>query len=289
MPTALIILAAGQGTRMQSDLPKVLHMVAGAPLLAHAIESGRALEPSRIVIVAGHGAEAVEAAIADHEPAAEVVRQKEQLGTAHAVDQARAALDGFAGDAVVLYGDTPFITGETLARMAEARTRGADVVVLGFEAADPGRYGRLIVENGELLRIVEAKEASAEELAVTLCNSGVVMADRETLFSLIAEVGNDNAKGEYYLTDIVGIARARGLRAAAVSCPEEETMGCDTRADLARAEAIFQARKRREMLENGVTLEAADTVIFAWDTALGRDVTVEPYVVFAPGVTVETG
>lgn len=289
MPTALIILAAGQGSRMHSDRPKVLHEVAHAPLLVHAWMSGDSLAPERTVIVAGHGGDAVEAAAKAHDADVTVVRQTEQLGTAHAVAQARDALAGFKGDAIVLYGDTPFIRPETLEAMQAARAGGADVVVLGFEAAVPGRYGRLVAEGDRLERIVEAKDASAAELAITLCNSGVVAADASVLFDLIDQVGNDNASGEYYLTDIVALARAARMSARVVVCDEVETMGVNTRMDLAAAEAAFQARKRVEAMENGATLTAPETVHFAHDTALGRDVVVEPHVVFGPEVTVESG
>ncbi|MFY0633080.1 MAG: bifunctional UDP-N-acetylglucosamine diphosphorylase/glucosamine-1-phosphate N-acetyltransferase GlmU [Vannielia sp.] len=288
MGASLIILAAGQGTRMQSDMPKVLHRVAHAPLLAHAMQAGAALEPERVVVVAGHGAEAVEAAVAEIDDSAQVVFQEDRLGTGHAVLQARAALEGATGDAIVLYGDTPFIRPETLAAMLDARAaRG--VVVLGFEPADPARYGRLVMNGESLEEIVEYKDASAEQRAIGLCNSGVICADAAELFTLLDEVTDDNAAGEYYLTDIVAIARARGLSCGVVRCAEEETMGVNSRADLAAAEAAFQARKRAEALENGVTLTAPETVHFAWDTWIGRDASVEPYVVFGPGVTVETG
>ncbi|MBV7379088.1 bifunctional UDP-N-acetylglucosamine diphosphorylase/glucosamine-1-phosphate N-acetyltransferase GlmU [Maritimibacter dapengensis] len=289
MATALIVLAAGQGTRMNSDLPKVLHELGGLPLFAHALASGASLAPERAVLVAGHGAQAVTKAAATLDAEVEVVIQAEQLGTAHAVDQARAALTDFSGDAFVLYGDTPFIRPETLEAMAEARAGGADVVVLGFEADDPGRYGRLVMNGQELLRIVEFKDASDDERAITLCNSGVLAADTELLFELIAAVSNENASGEYYLTDIVGVARDRGLRAEAVTCAEAETLGINTRAELAAAEAQFQAMKRDEALENGVTLVARDSVFFAADTVIGRDAIIEPNVVFGPGVTVESG
>ena len=289
MAVHLIVLAAGQGTRMQSDLPKVLHRVADAPLLHHALASGLALGPERVVVVAGHGAEAVEASLTEVEPVPAVVRQAEQLGTAHAVAQARPALQGATGDALVLYGDTPFIRPGTLERMAAARAAGNAVVVLGFEAREPGRYGRLILDGERLDRIVEWKDASEADRSVTLCNSGVVMADLSVLWELIETVGNDNAAGEYYLTDIVAAARDRGLSATAVTCDEAETMGVDSRAALARAEAAFQARARSAALADGVTLVAPETVFFAHDTVLGRDVTVEPHVVFGPGVTVETG
>ncbi len=289
MATAAIILAAGQGTRMKSDLPKVLHELAGAPLFAHALASARALQPDKIVLVVGHGGEAVAEAARAMDPDIVVVEQAEQHGTGHAVAQARDALAEFSGDVVVLYGDTPFISGGTLQKMQAARAAGHDVVVLGFEADDPGRYGRLLMNGDQLTGIVEFKDASDKERAITLCNSGVKMADAGTLFDLIAGVGNDNASGEYYLTDIVALARKRGLGATAVTCPEAETLGVNSRADLAAAEAVFQARARAQALDDGVTLVAPDTVHFSHDTVLGRDVVVEPNVVFGPGVTVETG
>ena len=289
MPVSLIVLAAGQGTRMLSDLPKVLHDLGGVPMFAHAVATGRALELERSILVAGHGFEAVEAAAQALDDDIVVARQTEQLGTAHAVLQAKQALAQVAGDAVVLYADTPFIRPQTLEAMAAARAEGADVVVLGFEAQDPGRYGRLVVEGGALTRIVEFKDATEAERAITLCNSGVVMAEAALLFELVGAVGNDNAAGEYYLTDIVEIARTRGLSSVAVRCDEAETLGINTRAELAAAEARFQARARAQALADGVTLIAPETVFFAQDTVLGRDALIEPNVYFGPGVTVETG
>lgn len=288
MSIALIVLAAGKGTRMQSDLPKVLHRIAHAPMLWHALRAGSALAPERTVVVAGHGADLVETSALEYDPEVRVVLQEEQLGTAHAVAQARPALDGFEGDAIVLYGDTPFISEATLNAMAEAR-RKHDIVVLGFDAADPARYGRLVTEGDDLLRIVEFKDATEEERALTLCNSGVVAADAQTMFELIEAVGNANASGEYYLTDIPGIARQRGLSATVVRCPEAETLGVNSRADLAAAEAAFQARARAELLDLGVTMPAPETVHLAWDTVIGRDSEIEQNVVFGPQVTVESG
>jgi bifunctional UDP-N-acetylglucosamine pyrophosphorylase / glucosamine-1-phosphate N-acetyltransferase len=288
MEVALILLAAGKGTRMQSDLPKVLHSVAHAPLLEHAMASGAGLSPARTVVVAGHGADLVRAAAEEFDETAVVVVQEEQLGTAHAVGQARSAMDGFDGVAIVLYGDTPFVQPETLDAMCAALDAN-DVVVLGFDAEDPARYGRLVMQGDALDRIVEFKDATDEERAITLCNSGVVACKSDLLFDLIDAVGNDNASGEYYLTDIVGIARDRGLRATAVTCPEAETMGVNSRADLAVADAAFQKRMRAAMLEDGVTLMAPDTVYFARDTYVGRDTVIEPNVVFGPGVTIESG
>ncbi len=288
MSIALIILAAGKGTRMESDLPKVLHRIAGAPMLIHAMQSGIALSPQRIIVVAGHGADLVQAAAQDYDTEAEMVIQAEQLGTAHAVAQARDALSGFDGDVLVLYGDTPFIRHETLEAMAVARAKH-DLVVLGFEAADPARYGRLVMQGESLERIVEFKDASDQERTITLCNSGVVSADAKTLFDLIDAVGNDNAGEEYYLTDIIGIARARGLSATAVTCDESETLGINSRAELARAEAAFQTRARAALLEDGVTMQAPDTVFLSYDTVIGRDAEIEPNVIFGPGVTIESG
>jgi bifunctional UDP-N-acetylglucosamine pyrophosphorylase/glucosamine-1-phosphate N-acetyltransferase len=288
MPVSLIVLAAGQGTRMNSDLPKVLHQVGAVPLLHHAMRAGQAMDPARSVVVAGVGAEAVTAAARAFDPAAEIVIQPEQLGTGHAVAQAAPLLAAEPGDTLVLYGDTPFIRAETLAAMREARARHA-VVVLGFRAADPGRYGRLIADGETLERIVEYKDADAATRAITLCNSGVICADTALLFDLVARLGNANAAGEYYLTDIVELARARGLSAGAVICDEAETMGVNTRAQLAAAEAQFQANARAAALADGVTLTAPDTVFFALDTVIGRDAVIGPNVIFGPGVTVETG
>ncbi len=218
-----------------------------------------------------------------------VVEQSEQRGTAHAVARARSALAGARGDVFVLYGDTPFIRPETLSGMAAARAGGAAVVVLGFEAADPGRYGRLVVEDGELARIVEWKDATDEERSITFCNSGVICADAEQIFELVEGVGNDNAAGEYYLPDIVAVARARGLRCATVACEEAETMGVNTRSELACAEAVFQSRRRAAALTEGVTLLAPETVYFAHDTNISRDTVIEQNVVFGPQVRIETG
>ncbi len=286
MAIALLVLAAGQGTRMNSDLPKVLHRLGAAPLVAHALAAGRALDPERVVVVAGHGAEVVSKAVAKLDPDAQIALQGEQLGTGHAVAQALPLLTGFEGRVIVLYGDTPFIRPETLEALSESP---ADVTVLGFEAADPGRYGRLIARGRDLDRIVEFKDATDEERVITLCNSGVIACDAALLADLVGGLGNDNAAGEYYLTDIVAAARARGLSAEVVTCPEAETLGINTRAELARAEALFQTRARAEALENGVTMVDPATVYFALDTFIGRDVVIGPHVVFGPDVTIESG
>ncbi|WP_417267058.1 bifunctional UDP-N-acetylglucosamine diphosphorylase/glucosamine-1-phosphate N-acetyltransferase GlmU [Celeribacter baekdonensis] len=287
MATALILLAAGQGTRMNSDLPKVLHPIGNAPMFAHALASGSALDPARTVVVVGHGGDQVAREAHKINEDILIARQDEQLGTAHAVLQAKEALDGFEGDVFILYGDTPFVSEETILRMAEARN-SHDVVVLGFEAADPGRYGRLVRDGDTLTRIVEYKDATEAERAITLCNSGLLAADSTVLFELLEQVGNDNASGEYYLPDIIEIAWKTGRTATAVSCTEAETLGVNTRTELARADGIFQAAKRTEALENGVTLMAPETVFFSLDTYLGRDAVIEPNVIFGPGVTVES-
>ncbi|MEI2808094.1 bifunctional UDP-N-acetylglucosamine diphosphorylase/glucosamine-1-phosphate N-acetyltransferase GlmU [Albidovulum sp.] len=286
MATALIILAAGQGTRMNSDLPKVLHEVAGAPLLVHAMIAGASVAPERTIVVTGHGAEAVAAVAHARDETVEIAHQDEQRGTGHAVAQALPLLDGFGGRVVVLFGDTPLIRPDTLRAMLAAPS---DVVVLGFEAADPGRYGRLIVHGGHLYSIVEWKDATEDQRAIRLCNSGVIAADAALLRRLVAGLDDKNASGEFYLTDIVAAARAGGLTAEVVTCPEAETLGVNTRADLAAAEGAFQAAMRAEMMAGGVTLTAPETVFFAHDTVVGRETVIGPNVVFGPGVTVESG
>ena len=288
MSVSLIVLAAGKGTRMNSDLPKVLHSLGAAPLLHHALQAGQALDPDQVVVVTGHGASLVEKAARAFDDSIEVVLQAEQLGTGHAVAQAAPLLANAAGDAIVLYGDTPFVRVETLQAMLDARADHA-VVVLGFHTMAPGRYGRLIVQGDTLERIVEFKDATDAERAVTLCNSGVICAEAGVLFDLVAQIGNDNASGEYYLTDIIALARANGLSAGVVICDEEETLGINTRTELSMAETAFQARMRAEALENGVTLADPATTYFALDTVIGRDTTIGPNVVFGPRVTVESG
>ena len=288
MQVSLIILAAGQGTRMNSDLPKVLHKLAAAPLLHHAMAAGRALEPERVVVVVGHGAEAVTRAAKAYDEGALVVVQAEQLGTGHAVAQAAPLLADATGEAIVLYGDTPFIRPETLQAMLDAREKHA-VVVLGFHTGEPGRYGRLLTSGDALLAIREYTDASDQERAVTLCNSGVICASARMLAELVGQIGNANASGEYYLTDIVELARAAGHSAGVVICDEAETLGINTRAQLADAEAEFQKRSRAGALEDGVTLTAPETVFFALDTFIGRDAVIGPNVIFGPGVTIESG
>jgi len=287
---AAVILAAGQGTRMRSPTPKVLHKVGGRTLLDRAIDAAQALGCSRIVVVAG----AHSPAVANHARARlgeeAVVIQDPPLGTGHAVRAAERVLANFAGDVLVAYADTPLLDAEAVAPLFEARARGADLAVLGFYAADPGAYGRLILGEGEALeRIVEAKDASPEELQVAACNSGVLAGPAALLFQLLSQVRNHNSKGEYYLTDVVGLARDRDLNVSAVFVDEARVLGVNAQAELAAAESAFQAARRAKALAEGVTMPAPDTVMFAFDTQLEPGVTVEPYVVFAPGVTVRAG
>ena len=289
MSIALIILAAGQGTRMNSDQPKVLHKLAGAPLLWHAMKTGAQIGADKTVVVVGHGGEAVEKSAQAFDPEAEIVWQREQNGTGHAVQQAASALDGFDGDAIILYGDTPFIRSETLETMLAAREDGSAVTVLGFNAEIPGGYGRLITDGSSLDAIIEAKDATDDQLSISLCNSGVICAPAPLLFDLLSGLTANNAGGELYLTDIVALARARDLPCRAIICDESETLGVNSRADLAAAEAAFQARSRTEAMENGVTMAAPDTVYFSYDTTIGRDVSIEPNVYYGPDVTVENG
>jgi len=287
-PRAAVILAAGRGTRMRSELPKVLHPVGGRPMLDWAIGLAKDSGCDEIVVV--YGAHAPEVGARAEQAGIKAALQDPPRGTGHAVQCAQDALAGFDGPLAVLFADTPLVGAETVERAFHAISGDADIAVLGFEPEEPGGYGRLILdEDGALERIVEAKDASPEERAVRLCNSGVMAAQASDMFSLLGEVRDDNAKGEYYLTDIVALGRARGLRAAAVRGDADEFMGVNSRADLAAAEAAFQARMRADAMARGVTLTAPETVFFSFDTAIEADVVVEPNVVFGPGVAIEGG
>ncbi|MEP9357671.1 bifunctional UDP-N-acetylglucosamine diphosphorylase/glucosamine-1-phosphate N-acetyltransferase GlmU [Sphingomonas sp. KR3-1] len=286
-PIAAIILAAGKGTRMKSDTHKVLHPIAGRPMLLHLIDSVKALGAEREVVVVGAGKEQVEAAV--HPLGVETAEQAEQLGTGHAVRMAEAALAGFQGDVLILYGDVPLVTTETMRRMLDALhgEGGPSVVVLGFRPADPGAYGRVIVgADGRLEKIVEYKDATPEERAVTLCNSGLMAVRSADLFRLLAQLRSDNAAGEYYLTDLVELARAEGRFAVGVETDAIEVAGVNSRGELAGLEFEWQQRRRTRAMVEGATLIAPETVWFAYDTQVGRDVTIEPNVVFGPGVSV---
>ena len=288
MSVSVIILAAGMGSRMKSEVPKVLHHIAGAPMLVHAMRAASGIDAQRTVIVTGHGADLVADVAADQDEDVLIAHQEAQNGTGHAVQQAAASLQDFTGDVIVLYGDTPFVQPETLQAMLDKKTEGHGVVVLGFHATDPAKYGRLITSKDGLLdEIVEYKDATKTQHDIDFCNSGVICAEAKLLFDLLNDVTNDNASGEYYLTDVVALARSRGLSCAAIACDETETMGINSRNDLALAEVAFQTKARRDAMEGGVTLTAADTVWFAYDTIIGRDVIIEPNVVFGPDVTVE--
>ncbi|MCA1907157.1 MAG: bifunctional UDP-N-acetylglucosamine diphosphorylase/glucosamine-1-phosphate N-acetyltransferase GlmU [Magnetospirillum sp.] len=281
---AVIVLAAGMGTRMKSELPKVMHPLAGRPMVQHLMQTVMGLDPDKVVVVVGPGMDQVAQAVAP----AQTVVQVERLGTGHAVLQARAALGDFDGDVLVLYGDTPLITPETLRRMLAERRGAKDpaVVVLGFKPVDPGHYGRLVVGAEGLKAIVEFKEANDDQREIPLCNSGVMAFDGPRLWGLLDRVGNDNAKGEYYLTDVVGLARHDGGNCSFVLGDEQELLGVNSRVELAGAEAIVQDHLRRAAMEGGATLIDPGSVWFSWDTKLGRDVVVWPHVVFGPGVVI---
>lgn len=284
-PIAAVILAAGKGTRMKSDLHKVLHPIAGRPMLLHLMASVDALRPAKKVVVVGDKADQLEAALAG---SADLAVQDPQLGTGHAVQQAEGALTGFDGDVLILYGDVPFVPAATMQAMID-RLAAADapaVVVLAFEPADPLQYGRVIVEGDRVTKMVEHKDATEAERAVTLCNSGLMAARSADLFALLARVTDDNAAGEFYLVDIVNIANADGRHCAVVKTDPADVAGINSRAELAAAEAQWQDFKREEAMAGGASLRAPDTVWFSWDTELGRDVTIEPHVFFGPGVTI---
>ncbi len=289
-PVAAIILAAGKGTRMKSDTHKVLHKIAGRSMLDHVLASVAELSPERLAVVVGAGREQIEAAVVGR---AETCVQEPQLGTGHAVQQAESALEGFSGDVLVLYGDVPFVSAETMRAML-ARLHEADrpaAVVLAFEPDDALAYGRVIADDdGRIARMVEYKDADEAERACRLCNSGLIAARAGDLFALLARVGNDNAQGEYYLPDIVNIAIGDGrVCAAVVTENPDEVAGINSRAELAAAESRWQAARRLQAMEEGATLIAPETVFFSHDTVLGRDVTIEPNVFFGLGVSVADG
>ncbi|HEX4199034.1 MAG TPA: bifunctional UDP-N-acetylglucosamine diphosphorylase/glucosamine-1-phosphate N-acetyltransferase GlmU [Caulobacteraceae bacterium] len=286
---AAVILAAGQGTRMKSPTPKVLHRVGGRAMLDWVIDVAEAMGCEKIVVVVGANAEAVAAHVTARLGPGHLAVQDPPLGTGHAVLAARQVLAGFDGDVVVNYADGPTLTAADIEPLLDLRRAGADLAVLGFEAADPAPYGRLILGDGDrLMRIVEARDASPAELDVKACNSGVLAAPAALLFELLAQVRNDNAKGEYYLTDVVGLANGSGKQVRVAFAPEEAFMGVNSQAELAAAEAAFQARRRAELMEAGVSMVAPETVHLSADTQIAGGAVVEPYVVFGPGVVVES-
>ena len=285
---AAIILAAGKGTRMKSDLHKVLHPIAGHPMLLHLLDSFAELDLKRTVVVVGDKREQLDAALADR--GVTTALQEPQLGTAHAALQARAALEGFSGHILVCFGDCPMVRADTVRRLIAALDEGAKVAVLGFRPADPLAYGRIIADaDGTVSKMVEYKDANDEERACDLCNSGLIVAHSDDMWPLLDAVDNDNAQGEYYLPDVATGAIARGDTVKVIETDADEVAGINSRAELAAAEAQWQALKREEAMAGGASLKAPETVFFSWDTELGRDVTVEPNVVFGPGVSVADG
>jgi bifunctional UDP-N-acetylglucosamine pyrophosphorylase / glucosamine-1-phosphate N-acetyltransferase len=284
-----IVLAAGEGTRMRSSMPKVLHPVAGQSLLAHVLAAAPKGAGAALAVVIGPNHEAVADEVKRARPDAATFVQRERLGTAHAVLAARQALARGADDLLVVFGDTPLISAETLERMRSPLQKGAALTVLGFRAADPTGYGRLLVEHGQLVAIREHADASAAERAATLCNAGVMALDGRKALEIIEKIGNANAKGEYYLTDAVTIVREMGLQATVIETSEDEVRGINTKAQLAEAEQAMQTRLRKAALDAGVTMIAPETVYLAADTSFGSDVTIEPFVVIGPGVSIADG
>jgi bifunctional UDP-N-acetylglucosamine pyrophosphorylase/glucosamine-1-phosphate N-acetyltransferase len=284
-----VILAAGEGTRMKSALPKVMHPIAGLPMVAHVVRAAAAAGAGDVALVVGNGAEAVGAAASAFAPGARSFVQAERRGTAHAALAAREAIARGYDDVVFLCGDAPLIEPEAIAKLRGELANGAEIAVLGFRPPDPIGYGRLVEKDGVLAAIREEKDCSEEERKIGFCNSGVIAAAGASALSLLDAVGNGNAKGEFYLTDIVEIAHARGLSTKAVEGAYENALGINNRVELAAAEAMWQAKKRREMMLAGVTLIAPETVFFSYDTAIGADTVVEPNVWFGPGVTVADG
>lgn len=283
-----IVLAAGEGTRMRSSRPKVLHAIGGRPLIAHVMAAVRETAGAAAVVI-GPGQDKVAAAVAAMLPAAKIFVQNERRGTAHAVLAARDAIALGADDILVVFADTPLVQPRTLARLREPLAQGKAVAVLGFRPADPAGYGRLIMDGERLLAIREEKEASAAERAIVLCNAGLMALRGDAALAILDRIGDQNAKREFYLTDAVAVARQMGLDAAAIETEEDEVRGINSQAQLAEAEAVLQRRLRGAALEAGVNMVAPETVHLAADTKLGRDVVIEPFVVFGPGVVVEDG
>lgn len=289
-PLTTIVLAAGKGTRMRSTKPKVLHTIAGLSMLGHVLATARAAGATRTAVVVGPGMDVVAAEARRHVPDAQVHVQAEQRGTGDAVKAATAAFAGEAGDVIVLFADTPLFCPETLTAVRRQLAQGNAVAVVGFEAGDPTGYGRILRDaEGRVTAIREHDDASETERFTTLCNAGLMGFRAEHMGEIVAEIGCANAKGEYYLTDAVKIAADRGLAVTAVVCPEREVLGVNSRDQLAAAEALWQERRRLEVMRDGATLIAPETVWLAHDTRIGRDVIVEPNVFFGPGVTVEDG
>ena len=280
-----IALAAGKGTRMRSELPKVLHPIAQQAMVAHVLQAATAAGSDRIAVVVGHGADQLRNAL---DPSISTYEQTEQLGTAHAVLAAREAIERGADDVLVLFGDTPLLRPKTLKRAREAIAgSGAAIAVIGFETDQPDGYGRLLTESGELVAIREHRDASDDERKVTLCNGGIMAFAGEAMLGLLDGIGRES--GEYYLTDAVEIARTRGLRCIVVPAAADEVLGVNDRVQLAEAEAIWQWRRRRELMEAGASLPAPETVFLAHDTVIEPEASVGPFVTFGPGAIVRSG
>jgi bifunctional UDP-N-acetylglucosamine pyrophosphorylase/glucosamine-1-phosphate N-acetyltransferase len=284
---AVLVLAAGQGTRMKSALPKVLHPIGGRPMLAHVLAVAKAMQASRMVVVTAPGADQV--AKLANAWGAEAVVQERQLGTGHAVLAAETTLSGFDGNLLVLFGDAPLLTAATLGRLVARLGEGADIAALGFRAADPTGYGRMVADGDSLVRIVEHKDASEAERGIDRCFAGMLAGRASVIFGLLHQVGNRNAQGEFYLTDVIAIARAQGLNCAIVEGPEGEMLGVNSRAQLAEGEAAFQSRARLALMDAGVSLLAPETVYLSADTIIEPDTVIGQFVVFGPGVTVKRG
>ena len=284
---AVIILAAGKSTRMKSSRSKVLHEIGGQPMLERVCNLAKSVNVTKIICVVGENNQDVREKA--ESLGLEIAIQEPQLGTGHAVLCAKQQIAGFTGDIAILYADTPLITPNTLDDVFQTLADDCGVAVMGFETHAPAKYGRLIEENGELIKIVEAKDASPEELAINLCNSGVMAAKYDDLFTALDKIGNNNASGEYYLTDIVEIIKKTGKKAKAVKADEGEILGVNSRADLAKAEKFFQNQQRQYFMDKGVTLKDPETIWFSWDTKIEKDVTIGPNVVFGTGVEIETG
>ncbi len=283
MPATAVILAAGLGTRMKSALPKAAHKLGGQPMLSHLLRAAENVF-DRLVVVLGPDMKVLEALAAPHE----IMVQTERLGTGHAARQAEAAFG--RGQVAIFYADNPLVTPETMrALLGRADAGDAGLVLLGMRLSEPGKYGRLVVDDGYIARIVEFADASEAERAITLCNAGGMVCAAKDLRRWLAAIRPDNAKGEYYLTDIVALARAEGVKVAAVEAPYEECMGVNSRAELSLAEAALQRRLRAAALDAGVAMLAPETVFFSADTRLAADVSIGPYVVFGPGVRVAAG
>jgi len=284
-----IVLAAGEGTRMRSSLPKVLHPVAGRSLLSHVLGAAPSGQNGSLAVVVGPDHDAVASEARRVRPGAAIFIQRERLGTAHAVLAAREAIAKGTDDLLVAFGDTPLISAATFARLRSALAEGAALAVLGFRAVDPTGYGRLVVKDGRLVAIREQADATEDEKAINLCNAGVMAFDGIKALEIIERIGNANSKGEYYLTDAVAIVRDMGLEAVVIETDEDEVRGINTKAQLAEAEQVMQTRLRQAALQSGVTMTAPETVFLSADTTFGRDVSVEPFVVIGPGVSIADG